>query len=112
MEKMPRIIADMGELAARAATLVPNAESEFAALDGFRKVTATAKSIKLVSELPKIPAFMTTTLNDLTAQIQQLKATIENLKTKLPDYQAKGKVCSEKKIYTPLECFQFTYPHK
>lgn len=57
-EKMPVLLKEMVELADKAVALKDNAQGEFEALDPFKKVGAIAKTVKLISEIPKIPAFM------------------------------------------------------
>ena len=70
----------MGELEGKAADLQANAAGEFEALDEFNKMRSIAKTVKLVSELPKIPAFMKQTIKDLEEELKNLKELTNSLK--------------------------------
>ena len=78
-EKMPKVFQEMQELAGRASTLQANAAGEFDALGDFKKVQAVAKTAKLVSDLPKIPAFMQTQINDMKKELDEIKETKETI---------------------------------
>ena len=78
-EKMPKVLESMQELANKADTLQASAAGEFDALGDFQKMQAVAKTVKLVADLPRIPAFMQTQINDMKKELDDIKATKETI---------------------------------
>lgn len=106
--KIPRILEETEELAQKAVSLKDNAASEFESLDGFAKVTAMAKTAKLMSEVPKIPAFIKQTIKELNDSIKEIR----ELSTELNNPQAiadNGKKCADNKKHGVVDCYEFIY---
>ena len=109
-EKLPKIIEEITELSDKVATLKDNAADEFEALSDWDKVQAVSKTVKLVADLPKIPAYIKKFLKDIQAEITQLL----DLQADLADMTkiiADGKKCAADKISnTAYLCFKHIYP--
>lgn len=69
-EKLPALINDIMRLVDKADTLRSNASDEFDELGDWGKVKAIAKTLKLLADLPKIPAYLKKFVADLKGEIQ------------------------------------------
>ena len=106
--KIPRILEETVELAEKAVYLKDNAASEFDALDGFSKGVAIAKTAKLVSEVPKIPAFIKQTIEDLQNSLKEIKELSMDLNNP-GNLAISGKKCADHKKVGVVECYEFIY---
>jgi hypothetical protein len=112
-EKMPALVLSMTELVDKAQAVVDSAQDEFEALDPFQKVKSVANAAKLVSGLPKVPAFMKQAIADIKTEFDQLKELANEIKTNQPKLVDQGKLCvTKKKFATPSECYYCIYPFK
>lgn len=107
--KLPPLLKDMIGLVEKAIDLQKNAQSEFEALDPFGKVSAVAKTVKLVTELPKLPKMMTQIIKDIEIEIEGIKGLVAELKEP-QKFSDDGKKCAKAKKFTPTEAFYYIHP--
>ena len=110
-ERMPKLVSEIEELVMKADTLSSNASAEFEALGVFEKAQAAAKTLKLVSDLKKIPPFMKKELEHLKQEVGHLQSLSKELENpaKLAE---EGKKCADSKKFEPDDCYDFIYPHQ
>ena len=108
-EKIPALISSMVELCKKVVDLQANAADEFEALGDFKKLTAIAKTLKLVKDLPKIPAYMKQSLTDITSEIKEIQEICEILKD-TDAVAANGKKCADSKVFDAFTCYNKIYP--
>lgn len=97
-EKLPRIVEECVELGEKAISLKDNAAGDFASLNDFSKAIAVAKTVKLITEVPKIPAFVKKTFTDLQASVKEIEELCTELKD-LSKIAALGKKCADAKKF-------------